>query len=149
MVSIGRRQGLLKDTLRNIQDTGEFVVNIVDRGLLEAMNLTSGEYEYGVDEFQLAGLETMPSSLVRPPRVAATPAALECKSTQVVPVEGTHYTIVIGQVILIHIREGLLRPNGLVDPVLLKPIARLGGDEYADLGDILTIARPQIDRSVN
>jgi flavin reductase (DIM6/NTAB) family NADH-FMN oxidoreductase RutF len=142
MVSIGRRQGGLKDTLRNIQDTGDFVVNIVDRALFEAMNQTSGEYEYGVDEFELASLETAPSILVRPPRVAASPAALECKPTQIVPVEGTHYTIVIGQVLLFHIKDGLMRSNGLVDPALLNPIARLGGDEYAELGKILTLARP-------
>lgn len=142
MFSIGLRKGEFKDTLRNIQETGEFVVNIVDRALFEAMNLTSGEYQYGVNEFDVASLETAPSSLVSPPRVAASPAALECRSTQVVPVNETHYTIVIGQVLLIHIKEGLLRQNGLVDPVLLNPVARLGGDEYALLGEILTLPRP-------
>jgi flavin reductase (DIM6/NTAB) family NADH-FMN oxidoreductase RutF len=131
-----------KDTLHNIQQTGEFVVNLVDASLAQAMNLTSGEYPYGVDEFSLAGLEMAPSLKVRPPRVAASPVALECVSTQIVPVEGTRYTLVIGRVVAFHIREGLLRENGLVDAALLNPVARLGGDEYALLGEIFSLARP-------
>ena len=142
MVSIGQRSGRPKDTLRNIQETGEFVVNMVSEELAEVMNLTSGEYEYDVDEFALAKLETVLSIDVRPPRVAASPAAFEVKTAQIVPVEGTTYTVVIGRILRIHLQDGLLRPNGLVDAGKLKPLARLGGDEYAGLADVFEIQRP-------
>jgi flavin reductase (DIM6/NTAB) family NADH-FMN oxidoreductase RutF len=142
MVSIGQRQGQPKDTLRNIQETGEFVVNIVTQHLAEAMNLTSGEYPYDQDEFDLARLETASSLDVRPPRVAQAAAALEVRATQIVPVVDTTYTLVIGRVLRYHLQEGLLRPNGLVDPILLNPVARLGGDEYALLSTIFELKRP-------
>ena len=142
MVSFGQRQGGPKDSLRNIQETGEFVVNIVGAELGQAMNLTSGEYDYDVDEFSLAGLETAPSLEVRPPRVALAPAAMEVKATQIVPVEGTTYTMVIGRVLRYHLRDGLLRPNGLVDALKLNPLARLGGDEYALLQNVFEMKRP-------
>jgi flavin reductase (DIM6/NTAB) family NADH-FMN oxidoreductase RutF len=142
MVSIGQRQGRPKDSLRNIQETGEFVVNIVGAELGEAMNLSSGEYDYDVDEFGLAGLETSASLEVRPPRVTLAPAAMEVKATQIVPIEDTTYTMVIGRVLRYHLQEGLLRPNGLVDALLLNPLARLGGDEYAQLGNVFEMKRP-------
>ena len=142
MVAMGQRQGKPKDSLRNIQQTGEFVVNIVSAELAQQMNLSSGEYPPDVDEFSLAGLETAPSIDVRPPRVALAPAAMEVKLSQIVPVEGTTYAMVIGRILRYHLREGLLRPNGLVDPQLLNPLARLGGDEYALLGDIFELKRP-------
>jgi flavin reductase (DIM6/NTAB) family NADH-FMN oxidoreductase RutF len=143
MLSIARRRGQTKDTLRNIQETGEFVVNIADETLAEAMMVSSGEYDYGVDEFALAQLATAPSLAVRPPRVALAPAALEVRLTQSVPVTETGYTLVIGRVLYFHVREGLLRPNGLVDAQLLRPLARLGGDEFATIGRIFEMARPR------
>jgi flavin reductase (DIM6/NTAB) family NADH-FMN oxidoreductase RutF len=142
MVSIGQRDGRPKDSLRNIQETGEFVVNIVGAELAEAMNISSGEYEYALDEFDLARLETAPSLDVRPPRVALAPAAMEVKATQVVPIEGTNYTMVVGRILRYHLQEGLLRPNGLVDALKLNPLARLGGDEYALLGSVFEMKRP-------
>jgi flavin reductase (DIM6/NTAB) family NADH-FMN oxidoreductase RutF len=142
MLSISQRQGRPKDTLRNIQETGEFVVNIVGAELARQMNLSAGEYDYEVDEFALAGLATAPSMDVRPPRVALAPAAMEMIASQIIPVEGTTYTLVLGRVLRYHLREGLLRPNGLIDARRLNPLARLGGDEYALLGDIFEMKRP-------
>lgn len=142
MVSIGQRQGQVKDSLRNIQETGEFVVNLVDESLAEAMNLSSGEYGYEVDEFAVAGLTPAPGQVVRAPRVAEAKVALEVKATQTVPVQDTHYTLVLGRVVRFHLQEGLLRPNGLVDAARLKPLARLGGDEYAPLGPVFEMQRP-------
>jgi len=142
MVAMGQRQGKPKDSLRNIQETGEFVINIVGAELAQQMNLSAGEYAYGIDEFALADLETAPSIEVSPPRVARAPAALEVKASQIIPVEGTTYTLVLGHILRYHLRDGLLRPNGLVDPKLLNPLARLGGDEYALLGDVFEIKRP-------
>jgi flavin reductase (DIM6/NTAB) family NADH-FMN oxidoreductase RutF len=144
MVSIGQRKGAPKDSLRNIQETGEFVVNLVGEELVEAMNLTSGEYNYEVDEFGLAGLESAPSVEVRPPRVARAAAALECRATLIIPVEGSTYTMVLGHVLRYHLREDLLRPNGLADPQILRPVCRLAADEYAVLGPVFSLARPTV-----
>jgi flavin reductase (DIM6/NTAB) family NADH-FMN oxidoreductase RutF len=144
MLSMARRKGEHKDTLRNIQETGEFVVNIADESLAEALMMTSGEYEPEVDEFEVAKLTTAPSIAVRPPRVALAPAALEVKLTQLVPVTETGYTLAIGRVVFFHVRDGLLRANGLVDPQLLRPLARLGGDEFATLGRIFELPRPVV-----
>jgi flavin reductase (DIM6/NTAB) family NADH-FMN oxidoreductase RutF len=143
MFSVGQRKGKAKDTLRNVRETGEFVVNIVSEELAEAMNLTSGEWDYQVNEFELASLETAPSIDVKPPRVALAPVAMEAKVTQIVPVEGTTSTMVLGRIIRYHIREELLRPNGLVDATLVRPVARLGGDEYATIGRVFSMARPK------
>jgi flavin reductase (DIM6/NTAB) family NADH-FMN oxidoreductase RutF len=144
MISVGQRAGVPKDTLRNVQETGEFVVHIVERVLAEKMNLTAGEYEYGVDEFALAGLEYIPSVDVKPPRLVLASVAMEVKATQFVPVQDTHYTMILGQVLRYHIRDGLIRPNGLIDPLKIHPVARLGGDEYTDVDHIFTLTRPQV-----
>lgn len=142
MFSVGQRQGNPKDTLRNVRETGEFVLNLVDEALTEKMNATSGEYAYNVDEFKRIGLTPLSSTIVKPPRVAEAAITMECKATQIVPVQDTHYTMVLGQVQVFHIRNGLLRANGAVDAALLKPVGRLSGDEYARLGDVFELKRP-------
>ncbi len=142
MISVGRRRGNPKDTLRNVQETGEFVVHIVSEELAVAMNQTSGEWDYDVNEFDRAGLATAPSIDVRPPRVASAPIALECRVTQIVPVTDTAYTLILGRVVRFHLRDGLLRPSGLIDATVLKPVARLGGDEYATIGRVFEMKRP-------
>ena len=144
MLSIARRHGRLKDTLRNIQETGEFVINIADETLAEAMMISSGEYDYGVNELALAKLATAPSVAVAPPRVALAPAALEVTLTQLVPLSETGYTLVIGRVCYFHVRDDLLRANGLVDAQRLRPLARLGGDEFATIGHVFEMARPTV-----
>jgi flavin reductase (DIM6/NTAB) family NADH-FMN oxidoreductase RutF len=144
MVSVGQHPGRVKDTLRNVQETGEFVVNIVDEALVERMNVTAGEYEYAVDEFERAGVTPAPSVGVRPSRVAEAAVALEARLSQVVPVEGTRYTMILGHVVRFHLRDGLLRPNGLVDAERLRPVGRLGGDEYATIGGVFELARPKV-----
>jgi flavin reductase (DIM6/NTAB) family NADH-FMN oxidoreductase RutF len=143
MISVGRRTGNPKDTLRNARETGEFVVNIVNAELAEAMNQTSGEWPYDVNEFDRAGVTPAPSIDVRPPHVAEAPIALECKVTQIVPVIDTTYTLILGRVLRFHIRSDLLRPNGLVDALRLEPVARLSGDEYATIGRVFEMKRPR------
>jgi flavin reductase (DIM6/NTAB) family NADH-FMN oxidoreductase RutF len=83
MFSLGLRADQPKDTLRNVQETGEFVLNVVDESLAEPMNETAGEWPYEVDEFALAGLAAAPSVDVRPPRVAIAPVAMEARVTQI------------------------------------------------------------------
>jgi flavin reductase (DIM6/NTAB) family NADH-FMN oxidoreductase RutF len=142
MISVGQRKGKPKDTLRNAQETGEFVINIVNEDLAVAMNETSGEWAYEVNEFDRAGVTPAASIDVKPPRVAEAPLALECRVTQIVPVIDTTYTLILGHVLRFHIRSDVLRPNGLVDATLLKPVARLSGDEYATLGRVFEMKRP-------
>jgi flavin reductase (DIM6/NTAB) family NADH-FMN oxidoreductase RutF len=145
MISHSDRSGAIKmkDTLRNARDTGEFTLSIVDEHLALAMNETSGEWTYDVDEWARAGIESEPSIDVRPPYVAGTPIAMECKTAQIIPIEGSHATLILGRVLRFHIREGLIRPNGLIDPEQLRPIARLGGDEYTTLGRVFEMKRPK------
>jgi flavin reductase (DIM6/NTAB) family NADH-FMN oxidoreductase RutF len=134
-----------KDTLVNIHDTGEFVCNIVSWELREAMNLTSAPVGRGVDEMRLAGLKPAPSRLVRPPRVAAAPAHLECVHLQTVElpttrIGETNHTV-FGRVVGIHIDDVILR-DGLVDIGRLLPVARLGYHDYAVVRESFTMKRP-------
>ncbi len=146
MVSFSPRKGAEKDSLRNCRETGELVVNVVDETLGEAMNQTCKECPYEVDEFELAGLATAPSLVVRPPRVAAAMAAMEAKVTQIIPVEGTLNVMVIGRVMAFHLREGLLGPDGIANPEVLRPLGRLGGsDYYTTLGRVFRMPRPDPD----
>jgi flavin reductase (DIM6/NTAB) family NADH-FMN oxidoreductase RutF len=145
MVSIANKSGGgPKDTLRNAQETGEFVLNLADEALARQMNETSGEWAHGVDELERAGLTAVPSIDVKPPRVAEAAVAMECRLNQVVPVGQTSYTMMLGEVLRFHVREGLLRPNGLVDAEKARPLARLGGDEYATIGRVSEMKRPQV-----
>ena len=142
MFSVSARAGQPKDTLRNVRDTGEFVLHIVDEAIAEQMNRTSGEWPYEVDEFERAGLTAIASAVVRPPRVATAAVAMEGKVTQIVPVEGTQYTMVLGRIVRFHVRAGLIRASGLVDASALRPVARLGGDEYVTAGEVFEMLRP-------
>ena len=141
-----QRQPRVKDTLRNVQEIGEFVSHVVDESLADAMILTATDWPPGVNEFEIAGLEAIPSLDVRPPRIAAAPVALECRVTQIVPVEGSTNVMVLGRVLRFHIREDLFRSNGLVDTIKMKPISRMGGPvEYARIGELFHLEIPDPD----
>ena len=144
MVSIGERAGKPKDTLRNVLETGEFVVHISNEELVARLNTTSGDWAYGDNEFELAGLTQVSSTDIKPLRIAEAPVAMECKATQIVPVNETHYTMVLGQVLRYHIREDLLGPDKLVKAVDLGAVARLGGDEYTAIDRVFALSRPQV-----
>ncbi|MFQ5621875.1 MAG: flavin reductase family protein [Paracoccaceae bacterium] len=130
-----------KDTVSNIRETGEFVHNLVPDALREAMNLTSGSYRAGVDEFELAGLEKAPSRLVKPPRVAAAPAAFECRLWKIVELPGDHNVMVIGQVIGIHYDAAMVR-DGIFDVTRAAPLARLGYRDFAAVREVFALKRP-------
>lgn len=149
MISIGERKGNIKDTLRNIKETGEFVVNIADEKLSEKIVQTSGDWSYGVNEFEQARLEALPSVQVKPPRVKDAPIAMEVKATQIIPVEGTVSTIVLGHIVYFHVRQDLLREDGSVDASLLNPVVRLGGIEYATLGKVFSMIRPKVEEDMS
>ncbi|MGI8525718.1 MAG: flavin reductase family protein, partial [Pseudolabrys sp.] len=135
-----------KDSVRNIRETGEFVCNLATWDLREEMNATSAPVPYGINEMERTGLNPAPSRLVKPPRVAASPCALECKMLQIVPLKGLDGApldghVVIGQVIGVHIDDRFIN-NGRLDTAAMKPIARCGYDEYAVVERMFAMTRP-------
>lgn len=140
-----RGNGADKDTLANVRAVGEFTVSIVSAPLARAMNETSREADPEVDEFALAGLTAASSRLVRPCRVGEARAALECTVWDIVPLParpgGRESHLVIGNVIGIHIDDALI-VKGRVDTAALDPVARLGYFDYATLGALFEMPRP-------
>jgi flavin reductase (DIM6/NTAB) family NADH-FMN oxidoreductase RutF len=137
-VSVGRRGGIPKDTARNAQRTGEFVVNVVSEALVEPMHLSSAEHPADTSEAELHGVALVPSVTMTTPRVAAAPIALECRLDQVLAFGRLKTDLLIGEVMLFRIDDALYR-DGKIDSVGMRPLARLGGPNYARLGDIITM----------
>ncbi|MEJ2657182.1 MAG: flavin reductase family protein [Desulfobacterales bacterium] len=133
-----------KDSLRNARATGEFVVNIVTEDLAEAMNLTSTDLPAEVNEFEISSLRTSPSTVVRPPRVAASPIHYECKVVHIYAVgdQPGAGNVVIGRVVHIHVDESVLFGGDKIDLAKLKPVGRLGGYGYCRVTDLFEMIRP-------
>ena len=135
-----------KDTVRNVEATGEFVVNVVNDTLAEQMNLTSGEYPPEVDEFALAGLAAAPSARVKPPRVADAPISMECRLARIIPVGHGPHSLVLGEIVHFHVRDGLYDPaSRRIDLHRLRPVGRLAGNLYTHVHDIFEMKRPVAD----
>lgn len=138
-----------KDSVQNIQQTGEFCWNLVNRGLVTAMNQTSASVAPDINEFELAGLTMLPSKLVRAPQVAESPVRLECKLTQLFPLtsaagEQLATWMVLGEVIGVHINPKLLK-DGVFDTLAADPVLRGGGpgDYFAlSAAQKFTLQRP-------
>jgi flavin reductase (DIM6/NTAB) family NADH-FMN oxidoreductase RutF len=143
-LALVRRDGAKKDTLRNIEATAEFVVNIVEEAIAEKMNLTSGDYPAESDEFALSGLTPAPAAKVKPPLVAESPVSLECRSFEILEVGRPpgNSSLVLGEVVLFHVRDGLF-VDGRVDRTKLLTFGRLGGDWYARTRDQFEMKRPK------
>ncbi|MFO0657635.1 MAG: flavin reductase family protein [Polyangia bacterium] len=139
-----RRDGSHKDTLRNIMAIPEFTVSTVSYSHAEQMNATAAELPYNESEFSHAHIDPVPSVRVRPPRVAGAKVQMECVLHQLVPVgEGPlSATLVIGRIVLMHLENGVLDPQGDPDPQVLDHIGRMGGDGYCRIGDRFSIKRP-------
>jgi flavin reductase (DIM6/NTAB) family NADH-FMN oxidoreductase RutF len=137
--------GNTKDTLNNVKVTGEFVVNIVTEELVPAMIASSVEIASEVNEFELTGLETTPSVAVRPPRVAQSPIHFECKLTQIVEIGNNRGggSVVIGEIVHLHVDERVLLGEDKIDLTALKPIGRLAGSAYVRVTDLFEIDRPK------
>jgi flavin reductase (DIM6/NTAB) family NADH-FMN oxidoreductase RutF len=140
-----KSHGEAKDTLRNVRETGEFVVNSVTYDLREAMNSTSGEYDRSVDEFELAKLTPEPSRAVRPPRVAESPISFECKLHQILDFSSapTSGSLVIGQIVAIHMKDAHLK-DGKLDRNSLDLIGRMGGIQYTRTTQRFEMVRPKV-----
>lgn len=141
----GTQKGKPKDTLKNIQDTKEFVVNIVSHEIAEKMNQSSGSFPPGVNEFEKAGLTTAPSTYISAPRVAESLINFECNLSQIISF-GEHPgagNLVLGYVKCAHMHESVYK-NGRVDIEVLQPIGRLAGMEYCAVKDRFVMVRPEV-----
>jgi flavin reductase (DIM6/NTAB) family NADH-FMN oxidoreductase RutF len=135
-----------KDSQRNAEETGVFTTNLAGRALLEAMNLTSAPAPSDIDEFAIAGLTPVIGRLVNAPIVQEAYAALECRVVEVKPLNGldgaiSENTMIIGQVVGVHIRDEAIR-DGRLDMALVRPLGRLGYMDYCDAGDVFELFRP-------
>lgn len=143
-VPVNNRQGLKKDTVRNIEAVPEFVVNLVPHRLAEQMNATSALLPYGESEFEKFGIAPTPSDLVRPPRVAAAPVAFECRLDRIVNIgEGPLAAhVIFGRILAAHVADAVLGAGGMPDVTKLDLIGRLGGEAYTTTRDTFSIERP-------
>ena len=130
-----------KDSVSNIRDTGVFCVNVVEYSAKDAMNLTSGPWEAGDDEFTKAGLEKAKCETIDCPRVAGAPANLECKLTQIVDLPGAANFLVLGEVTGVHMRDDCL-VDGIFDVLQFNPLSRMGYRDYTVVRDKFSLKRP-------
>ncbi len=130
-----------KDTLSNIRATGVFCVNIVSHDLRDAMNASSAPLAKDMDEFTVADLEVARCDTIDCPRVAVAPASLECKMTQIIPLEGENNFMVLGRVDAVHLRDDCL-VDGRFDVMAYQPLARLGYKDYSTVTDVFSLNRP-------
>jgi flavin reductase (DIM6/NTAB) family NADH-FMN oxidoreductase RutF len=135
----------MKDSLRNIESTGEFAVNLVTHDLREKMNMTSAMVGSHIDEFELADLSKVPCQFIKAPRVGESPVCFECRHSQTIALPDDEGRVgswlVLGRVIGVHIDDSVI-VNGRVDMTLLKPVARLGYAEYATIDSVWRLRRP-------
>lgn len=143
-IAIVDRPGDDKDTLRNVRENGEFVVNLVSEPMLAAMARTAGEWPRGTSEFEIAGFTPAPSERVAPPGVAESPIQLECRLHREIPLGNS--LLVVGEVVLARVRDEVLT-DGRVDPVKLQPVGRLGGEYYSLLREVVKEPRPRVSRA--
>lgn len=134
-------QGDTKDSVANIRATEVFCVNIVAQAMRSDMNATSASCAREVDEFALAGLDSAECETVACPRVAAAPASLECRLTQIVKLAGEANFVVFGEVTGVHMRDDCI-VDGMFDALRFNPLARLGYHDYTAVTDTFTMKRP-------
>ncbi len=133
-----------KDTLRNVEQTGEFVINVVSDAIANESNLTAAEVGPEVDEFKIAGLTAIPSDVVMPPRVAESPAQMECKLLQVIFTgqSAGSGVVVLGEIVRFHVRRDL-ESNFKIDPAGLDAVGRMAGNTWVRTRDRFDLIRPK------
>lgn len=137
-VSIGPRSMGLKDTLVNVQRNREFVINMVPEDLARTVQDSSEEHPADVSEVELLGLETVPSVRVASPRIARSKIQFECKLDRIVKFGDAPNRLVVGKVVMMHVRQGLLS-DFKIDTRAYAPLARIGGRNYVRLGEIIPV----------
>jgi flavin reductase (DIM6/NTAB) family NADH-FMN oxidoreductase RutF len=143
------RDNTTKHTYENLREVPEVVINIVNYAMVQQVSLASTEYPKGVNEFLKSGFTEVPSTMIRPPRVAESPVSMECKVLQIISTgdQGAAGNLVICEVLLMHISEEILDADGKIDPFKLDAVARLGGDYYARVqGDSIFKVPKPLDR---
>jgi flavin reductase (DIM6/NTAB) family NADH-FMN oxidoreductase RutF len=143
-VPVNTRDGAKKDTVRNIEATREFVVNLVPYALAEPMNNSSALLPYGESEFDAFGIEAAPSTRVRPPRVARAPVSFECELHSIVQIgEGPlAANVIFGRILLAHVADEVLDAQGKPDAGKLDLIGRLGGESFTRTTERFALKRP-------
>jgi flavin reductase (DIM6/NTAB) family NADH-FMN oxidoreductase RutF len=143
-VPVNLRDGSKKDTVRNIEATGEFVVNLVSFAQAEKMNACSALLPYGESEFEAFGVDSVAAERVKPRRVAGAPVSFECRLHSITRIgEGpAAANVVFGLIQVMHVDDAVIGADGKVDPVKLDLVARLGGEAYTRMGEIFSIKRP-------
>ncbi|MEM9130414.1 MAG: flavin reductase family protein [Pseudomonadota bacterium] len=134
-------RGDTKDSVANIRETGVFCVNIVSFDMRDVMNKSSGPWEKDVDEFALAGIDRAECETIDCSRVAAAPASLECKLTEIVRLPGDANFVVLGEVTGVHMRDDCMK-DGRFDVTAFNPLARLGYKDYTAVRDLFSLTRP-------
>jgi flavin reductase (DIM6/NTAB) family NADH-FMN oxidoreductase RutF len=148
MFSAGSHEedGGKKDSVLNVEATGEFVYNMATWAQRDQMNQTALIIEHGIDEMAATGLDPLPSRLVRPPRVKGSPVHFECRLHQIVTLPGhkpsSEHHVVIGRVVAVHIDDAALTDDGRVDVLRLRPIARLGYKDYTSVESMFEMVKP-------
>jgi len=142
-VNIGSRLGELKDTARNIVETGEFVVNVATEATLDVMHQSAAEYPPEISEPEVLGIDLLPSTIVKAPRIAAAPIQMECRLEQAIVLGRGLNTLYIGEIVAFHLSTEIYDGRN-VDSIKMRPVARLGGPYYATLGEILH--RPMLQK---
>ena len=138
--------GSMKDTARNIRDTGEFVVSLVSFALVQQMNETSFAFDKDTSEFERAGVIAAPSHAVKPPRVADAPMSFECRAVSVAeyPASAPTCAIILGEVLAAHVDPAIVTEDGAIDPRRLDVVSRMGADWYGrtNSSDNFALKRP-------
>ncbi|SDI38437.1 NADH-FMN oxidoreductase RutF, flavin reductase (DIM6/NTAB) family [Alteribacillus persepolensis] len=152
MIAVNQKdEELRKDTTINIEQTGEFVYNMATYELREAVNITSTSFPSDVDEFKVAGLNKAESLMVKPFRVAESPIQFECEYQQTVRIPGNGVgtvDLIIGRVVMVHIDDKVISPEGKVDILKARPLARLGYYDYTSVESIYEIKPPKGDSNL-
>ncbi|WP_281688157.1 flavin reductase family protein [Pseudomonas citronellolis] len=140
-----RDDGSVKDTLRNVRETGQLVIHLVSAAQAETMNATAATLPHGVSEIEQVGIATLPSVRVAPPRVAGAAVAFECELAQIqpYPADKPSCYLIFARVLLAHIDDAVLRDERHVDPAKLDLVGRLGGTQYSFTRDTFSMIRPK------
>jgi len=147
IISIGKKDKYIKkDTLKNIEEVGDFVINIVTKELADKMNVTALPFDEGVDEFKKAGLTPEKSKFVKAPRVKESPINIECKKFQIIEIGSMG--LVLGEIVNLHVKDELLTDDGYINIDNLNLVGRLGGNKYCIVNkdNIFTLPKLKIKK---
>lgn len=140
LFAVERRNGMKKDTVSNIEETGEFVINLVTADNVEQMNLTSQDFAFGEDELQIAGLTPVPAQYVSPPHIKESPIHMECKLHKILEIGSSPHSLVIGEVLLVHVDDSKMEGDRvLMDR--LQAVGRMGGKWYVKTDHLFELPR--------